>query len=532
MSQGLYWRSSRLSLLLVLLLLIAACVHFARVQNVWIDESTQLSGMTLGPLRLIGWLAGAPVHEFAVPPDRMPPVSYLIDASFYRLWGANVLAFRALHLAITAAGAGVLLCAISKRMGLQAMIVAGLVLALSPKLVETAVEIRAYPLFFALTCLQLAMALRAREQWSWRAVAVFAGLALASGYTHFFGVVAGSAIMVATIVTRPDRKSAIRLAQAYAVLLVLWIGLAPFVTGASSISSVTESASLNGLALITWVLKLIGHSANLLSPIGAFFYFVGAFGLAAIAKIAWLMRARGGGLAERVHPIALLLAALGAGLVVTVLAAFVIKGFNPLKPSYSIWALPLIAALIGSCFMPRIFPDNALFRFARASLLGVFLIGALWGQVEFLAHARWFVHGPERALQAALDKAPSGAAIVYAGDDWGYGYFPLAWRSENRLDQWLISSDGARVRHIGRGGNAATPEQPLTALNRYPALVIAQIVPLGYRELRAAPPGERSAASPIAVAERLRAGWSVDSANAYPGLYWLVVETAQRQKIR
>ena len=66
------------------LLFFVCAVHFALAQNLWIDESTQLSGATLPLGRLFAWLTGTREPSFGVPPDRMPPISYLIDAACYR----------------------------------------------------------------------------------------------------------------------------------------------------------------------------------------------------------------------------------------------------------------------------------------------------------------------------------------------------------------------------------------------------------------------------------------------------------------
>ena len=85
------------------LLFLLLGIHFARAQNLWIDESTQLSGSRLPLATMVGWLTG---HGpgLGVPPDRMPPISYLVDALVWTSGCSTDLCFRLVHLAAAAAG--------------------------------------------------------------------------------------------------------------------------------------------------------------------------------------------------------------------------------------------------------------------------------------------------------------------------------------------------------------------------------------------------------------------------------------------
>ena len=57
-----------------------ACVVSAGLflphQSLWNDEATQLCGVGLDPVEVTRWLAGWSHHNFGIPSDRMPPVSY------------------------------------------------------------------------------------------------------------------------------------------------------------------------------------------------------------------------------------------------------------------------------------------------------------------------------------------------------------------------------------------------------------------------------------------------------------------------
>jgi hypothetical protein len=50
---------------------------FAASQAIWVDETTQLFGLSLPLDGLLAWLAGAAADLGGVPPDRNPPLAYL-----------------------------------------------------------------------------------------------------------------------------------------------------------------------------------------------------------------------------------------------------------------------------------------------------------------------------------------------------------------------------------------------------------------------------------------------------------------------
>src|SRR5215467_5936888 len=73
---------------------------FARAQDIWLDESTQLSGITLNFWEMLRWLAGADPDRLGVPGDRMPPVSYLLDWLWLNVNGPSEIGFRLFHSAL------------------------------------------------------------------------------------------------------------------------------------------------------------------------------------------------------------------------------------------------------------------------------------------------------------------------------------------------------------------------------------------------------------------------------------------------
>src|SRR5262249_38280768 len=96
---------------------------FARMQNIWLDEATQLSGITLNCWEMLRWLAGADQDRLGVPGDRMPPLSYLLDWLWLHLCGPSEIGFRLFHSAFVIAGVAALAVVILRELGPSATIV-------------------------------------------------------------------------------------------------------------------------------------------------------------------------------------------------------------------------------------------------------------------------------------------------------------------------------------------------------------------------------------------------------------------------
>jgi hypothetical protein len=78
----------------------------------------------------------------------------MLDWLWLQLHGSSEIGFRLFHSAFLIAGISCL------ELGRSAMIVSPGFLILSPKLIQTGVEIWAYPIFFALACAQATVFLR------------------------------------------------------------------------------------------------------------------------------------------------------------------------------------------------------------------------------------------------------------------------------------------------------------------------------------------------------------------------------------
>lgn len=512
------------------LLFVACGVHFALVQNLWIDESTQLSGATLSVGRLFTWLTGVREPSFGVPPDRMPPISYLIDAACYRTACAAPVAWRLLHLLFAGAGVAVATWLVARRYGAAAGLVTGLMLALSPKLTELGVEIRAYPVFFAITCVQIAWLFRLidAERLSPRALGLFVLLGLLSAYTHFFGLVSSMALFTGLFVARArTMREAVGIAGGAVLLVVLCAGLAPFIMTASAVSGSAVETDRSGHGLVVYALRLVGHPANVLSPIGAVLFFAPLAGLVAVAAVRIARGFAGAGLSYRRDPIVALAVALVSGLAVTLLAAVVAKGFNPLKPTYSLWVLPVLAVLLGAICAKQ--DRTRLTQIARA-LAVVMLIGAAWGQGLFERYAGWFVHGPSSAIAAAVGDNPADTAVLYEGE-WGYGFFPTYYRYRGGLEQWRIAPDGEYQR-IALGGDPTRADPAALATKR--RIILVRITLRDYHDLRALrargpdEAGKEAAALTLPTGQPAFDHLTETARVALPGLYWADLKTYER----
>ena len=62
-------------------------------QSIWTDETTQLGGLTLGPIQVVYWLLGEDYH-LDIPFDRMPPLSYWIGQLWSSVFGLSIMSMR------------------------------------------------------------------------------------------------------------------------------------------------------------------------------------------------------------------------------------------------------------------------------------------------------------------------------------------------------------------------------------------------------------------------------------------------------
>jgi hypothetical protein len=464
---------------------------FARVQDIWLDESTQLSGITLNFWEMLQWLRGADPERLGVPGDRMPPVSYLLDWLWLLLYGPSEIGFRLFHSAFVIAGISCLATVAWRELGRSATIVSLAFLVLSPKLIQTGVEIRAYPIFFAITCAQAAVFIRlmACPILDLKLLTAFTAICLMAIYTHFYGVVSSCAFFLALGISFLRRFAALaEIIGAFVVVAIGSLAIIPFVSAAAEVPlfvPVTATASVITdkkaiIQYLTYFLKLAGDSANMVSISASIMLFCGTIALLAASIFAAAIRVRNGNL----KPFDWLIAVAVSGVLATVMASFFVRTFDALKTSYSVWLLVPLSLLIGAGATSV--TGFRLWDIAgRKVAVGALLVGAGMATYMFFDHASMFVHGPHRFIGALYDKAVGPKAIVYEiGAAWGWSYIPLQYSHHGEVVQYRVPDEGGGLVRTGRRGAEAMVQQTEATVAPYQVLLLADIRLRTYRDLR------------------------------------------------
>ncbi|MFT4115727.1 hypothetical protein [Bradyrhizobium sp.] len=467
---------------------------FAREQNIWLDESTQLSGISLKFSEMLRWLVGADSNpdRLGVPEDRMPPLSYVLDWLWLRLHGPSELGFRLYHAAFVVGGVSWLAFVQWRQLGRLATLVSLGFLVLSPKLIQAGVEIRAYPIFFALTCVQTGLFLRlvARPpKVDLKILLLFATVCMAAVYTHFYGIVSSCAFFVGLGLAFVRRPAA--LATIICVFAVLAVGSVPlwlFVLGATQVPLyVPANATAPAIAdtsifqYVGYLLKLVGDAANMVSIPAAALFFSGAIALVGASAIAAGRRVATG----HPRPSDWLIAVVVSGVLATVMASLVVKTFDALKPSYSVWLMAPISILVGAgaASITGFRLWDGLGR--RAATCALFA-GAALATYLFLNHASMFVHGPQGFIAALYDKAETPRAIIYErGAAWGWSFVPLQYSRHGEAIQYRAQDDGVDlVRAAGGLGANPIAQDMAAAVAPYRVLLLTDIELRTYRDIR------------------------------------------------
>jgi hypothetical protein len=465
---------------------------FARVQDIWLDESTQLSGITLNLWEMIRWLAGADPERFGVPGDRMPPVSYLLDWLWLNVNGPSEIGFRLFHSALVIAGVSGLAIATLRELGPSATIVALGFLVLSPKLIQTGVEIRAYPLFFAVTCAQVVVFLRltaCQKQFDVKLLTAFAAICLIAIYTHFYGVVSSSAFFLVLGISSLGCIAALaQIIGAFAVVGIGSLGLIPFISGAGqallfvppTATAPLMSGERGTMQYLTYLLKLFGDSANMVSIWASILFFGGTIALLTASMLAGVMRK----VNRNTKPIDWLILVVSFGVCATVAASFIVKTFDALKSSYSVWLVVPLSLLVGAGVSSVIGfrPWDAA---GRKAAIGALLMGAGISTYLFFGHASMFVHGPHRFIGNLYSKLVGPKAIIYeVGSAWGWSYIPLAYSHKAEVVQYRTPDVGGGLVRAGRTGTEGMVQEIEATVTPYQVLLLTDIRLRTYRDLR------------------------------------------------
>ena len=481
-------RVSSISIFVTAGLLLAfsiALYTFAKTQDIWIDETTQLSGITLKFGEMLLWLSGYDVDRFGVPGDRMPPISYILDWVWLRLFGASELGFRLFHATFLIAGIILLVTTARRYLDLTASFITLAILCLSPKLMQTAVEIRAYPIFFAESCAQTAIfisILNDRHVIDRKLLALLVVADIITIYTHFFGLVSSFAFFVAlgfAYIRRP--VALLEIIFAGVITLAASVGILPFAFSAVAQSSFATSSdpASNSHNYVEYLFKLLGDSANMISTPAAVLFFTGALVLLSAGAIAAMRRM----LMGKSISVDWLLIVVVAGVSATLVASRLVKNFDTLKIAYSIWSFAPLTLLvasgaIASARTPRL---NSICRIAVAATVA----GAIVSTYTFLAYASEFVHGPGKFVGARYDQSEFPKAVIYeSGAAWIWSYFPLVFSHKGDITQYRPTESGADLVRIVGGPTLTAPQQTLAAVAPYNRLILVNIRLRTYGDIR------------------------------------------------
>jgi 4-amino-4-deoxy-L-arabinose transferase-like glycosyltransferase len=438
MSQTTWWAAAAGAICVAVGVVAAAL--FLPHQSLWNDEATQLCGLTLAPVEVTRWLAGWSPHDFGVPDDRMPPLSYWAGWVWARVFGLSEVALRWFGVVNAAAATAVVFAAGRRAWGLGAGVAAALLLATSPNVATIAVEVRAYPLFLLASAVAFYGLLRYLEEPAEGAgggrsgwLALMSACGVAAMYLHFFGLVLAGGLFFALGLRALRRREPPRpIVLAALPVAIAAPGLIPFVIASTHIS--TEKALSAAEKLrggVKLVYRLASHPAIATSAAALGVVLLGA--LLSLAAALTLKR-RG---APKSWPIAV---AIVAGLVVAIAVRFATTSLDATNPSYNVWMLPGVALLLCSGLASR----GPATRKVSALGLTLMVAGNLYGAAQLAVNGDAFAHTPARHLIAMVRQLGVDRVTVLHDDGpmAAMPYYPLRYEFQGALGQFFAAPGG------------------------------------------------------------------------------------------
>lgn len=416
---------------------------FLPEQSLWVDETTQLSGLTLSPVEVLRWLAGEGRGRFGLPDDRMPPLSYWLGWCWAQVFGLTEYAMRWFGVFVSALAAVVVTRAAALVSDSRGALLAGLIFATSPNVVVSSVEIRAYPLFAlvsAATFYALIKVCQAASNPARRWLVLLGVCSVGSMYTHFFGLLQAIGAWCAVLWMGYRARAPLRRALLAACAAgVASIGLVPLALASAEMSHVPDQPVAGLSALVRMLYRLVGHPALATSNVASGLAILGVAGLVVIG-----LRHAVSSPGVRATCITIVV-----GLGLASLAGFVVKGFNAFSPSYNSW---VFTGLVVVCAWPMVLSGHVVQRVALGCAL-MLIAGQTYAAVMVQMHGEAFSHGAHRRVRAAIEElgGPDRVAVVHESDNI-VGYFPLYFDFGDGLVQYAHRSDDRELVRITRQG--------------------------------------------------------------------------------
>jgi hypothetical protein len=453
-------------------------VRFAAQQSVWTDESTQLSGLSLGFADQLRWLAGRLPQAFAVPPDRMPPLSYWLGSLWTHAFGNSVLAARYLSVCLSVASVFVLWTVARQYLERRTALICAALLALSPNFVVEAAEIRAYAAFIFFSTLLIYGYLRllaARPTPSSLDLWAFALAATLCSYTHFFGIVISAGAFLCLLASylpvdsRTEGLGIVRKAKwPLLFYLISIVALTPFILSAAKISgggdgstaAVALPFSVRIHDLIKLIYRLFSHQSMLGIP--------GLSAAALLAGLTLMVFATIPGSNQRARQMLLFLL---VNLTLVALVGLTTHAFNAFGPTYNVWALPVIALLAATALTHR----NRYIRIASTLSISVIITADCYAALRLSTAGAIYAHTRSTVVKTAVDSAGANNVIVLYANDAPSIYFALTYDYGGGLRQYIagestvhligspVGSSSLRICDLNAGTLLVADDQQLSA---------------------------------------------------------------------
>lgn len=435
-----------LAAMALLILFLIFALSFSTKQNLWVDESTQLSGLTLSVIDIYLWLGDFIEHPFLVPPDRMPVLSYWVGKCWIFFTNDDVLTQRWLSILLVGTG----ICFLGGYFYLNKMYAASLsimlFLCLSPNLVVYSVEIRSYALFFLLSTIVSILffdIVRRKEvcrnglESRLVYLAIMLGLAI---NTHIFGLLlCGSVVSTYILLMFLDKRFQVgfrSILKALLILLVSIVLVAPSIYGSLKVTNEGNNGSGDAsliLGLVKLFYRLVAHQTMLefyIVPIIVMIVFYGVIALSLFKN--------------RSLPNWTILIVLIQGLIVASLAKVFMQGFNSLSISYNLWMFPFLAILFGMSM-------QQLKYVKLKSIVVIFIVFAfVYGQHELFVSGEKYAHTRFSDIEAKALKYSNDlpVAIVYnknMAKTWFAGIYKFR---NDAIGQYIYDGDTQGYKNI------------------------------------------------------------------------------------
>ncbi len=488
------------------LVFLVVALRFATFETIWWDETTQLSGLTLGFGDQLRWLSGDMPNPFLVPPDRQPPASYI----FGRLWtlivGDGVMGLRVMGILLMLASGWLVYSAAKRSVGASWALLGAAFFLLSPNIIIFSAGIRPYPflIFFSAAAFysMIAYATSTTKDRAWWLFCVGISIVLAV-YSHFFGVFLGGGILLALgIRALALRERLPQIAALYGGVALGSAGILPLVTASTTVS--LGGPGSDGFSLAEWAVLVVRMvyrqiSSPVLSVDAAAlavfllsFLALMAFVFLSVIRGAAQERDRGVHGLRRIlaRPATLTIIAVVSGLGVTAIAGFLVADyFDPFNPQYSFWTIPGIAILVAHAGGATAgLPHSA----RTIAVIGL-LLSLAWGTSILVRHPTTFNHGPAAMIQEVIRDTAEPFTLVYDQDEQspdgrgliGFGYFPLAYEHGRALDQRtvVVKGNGFETLAVGFTSDSLPDHRPVSE-GPESTIIVLRLAQYGQGELR------------------------------------------------